>query len=112
MVFTVQSQLALPDLGHLIVLGPASSPSFRAALLFIGCLCRHGDNSCLWDEEATFGVPASLTACNQRIPKSLMAFKIGTVELPFILYTGEDPSLSCTCCLPSTLALLADPGSL
>lgn len=53
----------------------SKAPPFSTALLLIGHLCRHGDNSCLWDEEATFGVPASLTACNWRIPKSLMAFK-------------------------------------
>lgn len=75
MVFTVQSQLGLPVLGHLIVFSTAQLPPFNTALFLIGHLCRHGDNSCLWDEEATFGVPASLTACNWRIPKSLMAFK-------------------------------------
>ncbi|MGH0154462.1 UNVERIFIED_CONTAM: hypothetical protein FKN15_043995 [Acipenser sinensis] len=54
-----------------------SRPALAAmsSLIPIGRVCRHGESSCLWDEEATFGVPASLTACNRRNPESLMASK-------------------------------------
>lgn len=53
----------------------ATPAPVSSASLPIGCSCRHGDNSCVQDEEASFGVPASLLACNWRVPESLMAFK-------------------------------------
>lgn len=106
MVFTVQSQLGLPVLGHLIVFSTAELPPFSTALLLIGHLCRHGDNSCLWDEEATFGVPVSLTACNWRIPKSLMAFKTHAHRRALGLYKEQCPLEAWQIPSPSTTEII------
>ncbi|KAK2867467.1 hypothetical protein Q8A67_025584 [Cirrhinus molitorella] len=77
MVFTVHGQLPPSEsapVDRVQTHKPPLQPTTpRSDPNLIGRECRHRDNSCLQDEEATFGVPASLPACNWRIPKSLMA---------------------------------------
>lgn len=88
----------------------SKAPPFSTALLLIGHLCRHGDNSCLWDEEATFGVPASLTACNWRIPKPLVAFKTHAHRRVLGLYKEQCPLEAWQIPAPRTTADNTKPG--